>query len=141
MKSSDLAGGGALVFQAGYHPRKRTFKTHPKHIFFRYKIRSQICIFACVFLNLLVMSFPKFVTMTKNTPFLPILHVFAPLNNVRTYTAWSWKDNPNFLQRWYPTSNTSAPLPGELAAPPRRALVPTDQLLKSAKWFSYSISM
>ena len=22
-------GGGPLVFQAGYHPRKRTFKTHP----------------------------------------------------------------------------------------------------------------
>ena len=30
--------GGALVFQAGYHPRKRTFKTHPQHIFFRYEI-------------------------------------------------------------------------------------------------------
>ena len=25
--------GGPLVFQAGYHPRKRTFKTSPKHIF------------------------------------------------------------------------------------------------------------
>ena len=34
----------------------------------------------CVhFLNLLVMCFPKFVYMTKN---IPILHVFAPLNNV-----------------------------------------------------------
>ena len=32
-------GGGALVFQAGYHPRKRTFKTHPKHVFFRYENR------------------------------------------------------------------------------------------------------
>ena len=27
--------------------------------------------------------------MTKNTPFFPILHVFAPLNNVRAYIAWS----------------------------------------------------
>ena len=26
------------------------------------------------------MSFPKFVYMTKNTPFFHILHVFAPLN-------------------------------------------------------------
>ena len=32
-------GGGGLVCQAGYHPRKRTFKTHPKHIFFRYENR------------------------------------------------------------------------------------------------------
>ena len=32
-------GGGALVFQAGYHPRKRTFKTHPKYVFFRYENR------------------------------------------------------------------------------------------------------
>ena len=32
-------GGGALVFQAGYHPRKRTFRTHPKHVFFMYENR------------------------------------------------------------------------------------------------------
>ena len=31
--------GGPLVFQAGYHPCKRTFKTHPKHVFFRYESR------------------------------------------------------------------------------------------------------
>ena len=31
--------GGPLVFQVGYHPRKRTFKTHPKHVFFRYENR------------------------------------------------------------------------------------------------------
>ena len=37
------------------------------------------------------MSFPKFVYMTQNTPFFPILHVFAPLNAVRAYSAWSWK--------------------------------------------------
>ena len=29
-------GGKALVFQTGYHPRKRTFKTHPKRVFSRY---------------------------------------------------------------------------------------------------------
>ena len=38
--SEVVAGwGGALVFQTGYHPRKRTFKTHPKHVFFRYENR------------------------------------------------------------------------------------------------------
>ena len=31
--------GGTLVRQAGYHPRKRTFKTHPKHVLFRYENR------------------------------------------------------------------------------------------------------
>ena len=29
--------------------------------------------------------------MTKNTPFVPVLHVFAPLNDVHEYNAWSWK--------------------------------------------------
>ena len=42
------------------------------------KIDPKIRVFACDFLNLSVMSFPKFVNMTKNTPFFPILHVFAP---------------------------------------------------------------
>ena len=36
------------------------------------------------------MSLSKFVNMTKNTPFFPILHVFAPVNDVRLYIAWSW---------------------------------------------------
>ena len=34
-------------------------------------------------------SFPKFVYMTKSTPLLPIMYVFAPLNDVRAYSAWS----------------------------------------------------
>ena len=55
------------------------------------KIDPKYAFFACIFLNFGVMSFPKFVCMTKNTPFFPILHVFAPLNDVRAYSAWSWK--------------------------------------------------
>ena len=35
----NLTPGGPLVFQVGYHPRKRTFRTHPKHVFFRYENR------------------------------------------------------------------------------------------------------
>ena len=88
---------GAIVCQAGYHPRKKTFKTHCKHVFFRYENRpyNVFYVFACVFfLNLSAMSFPKFVNMTKNTPFFPILHVFALLNDVREYIAWSWKTTP-----------------------------------------------
>ena len=43
-------------------------------------------------------------------PFFSILHIFAPLNNVREYIAWSWKTTLImwiFLRGWYPTSNTS----------------------------------
>ena len=60
-----VGGGGTLVCQAGYHLRKRTFKTHPKHEFSGMKIDPNH-VFACVFLNLSAMSFPKFVNMTKN---------------------------------------------------------------------------
>ena len=28
-----LIDQGAPLFRGGYHPRKRTFKTHPKHLF------------------------------------------------------------------------------------------------------------
>ena len=60
------------------------------------------------------MSFPKFV-MTKNTPVFPILHVFAPLNDVHCLVL---KNNPNkitwifYADNIYPTSNTSGPPPG-----------------------------
>ena len=37
------------------------------------------------------MSSPKLVNMAKNTPVFLILHVFAPLNGVRAYTALSWE--------------------------------------------------
>ena len=53
-------------------------KIDPKYVFLH-----------ALFLNFSIMSFQKFVNMTKNTPFSPILHVFAPLNNVRTYIAMS----------------------------------------------------
>ena len=57
------AGGwGPLVFQVGYHPRKRTFKTHPKHVFFRYEnvtLNTHFCMRVSVICP--VMSFPKFV--------------------------------------------------------------------------------
>ena len=52
--------GGALVFQAGYHPRKRTFKTHSEQEFSGVKIDPKyaflhalclICV-SCPFQNL-----------------------------------------------------------------------------------------
>ena len=71
--------------------------------------------FACIFLNLPVMFFPKFVYMTKNRPFFPILHVFAPLNDVCAYSAWSWKTTLItwiFRQAKYPPWHSSGPLGG-----------------------------
>ena len=41
----------------------------------------------------------------KIHPFFPILHVFAPLNDVRAYIAWSWKTTLItwiFGRAWYP---------------------------------------
>ena len=107
--------GGPLVFQARYHPRKRTFKTHPKHVFFRYENTTLNTCF-CLRFSLICPSFffLKFVMWPKHTLF-PILHVFAPLNDVRAYIAWSWKTTLItwvFLRGWYPTSNTSGPPSG-----------------------------
>ena len=56
------------------------------------------------------MFFPKFVYMTKNTPF------FAPLNDVRSYSAWSWKTTLItwiFGRAWYPPWHSSGP-PGKI---------------------------
>ena len=63
------------------------------------------------------MFFPKFVYMTKNTPFFPIFHVFAPLNDVRAYSAWSWKTTLItwiFGRAWYPPWHSSGP-PGAMS--------------------------
>ena len=71
------------------------------------------------FLNLPIMFFPKFVYTTKNTPFFPILHVFAPLNDVRAYSAWSWKTTLImwiFGWAWYPPWHSSG-LPGYIFPP------------------------
>ena len=37
LNSDAGGGGGALVFLGEYHPRKRTFKAHPKHVFYKYE--------------------------------------------------------------------------------------------------------
>ena len=109
---SYFPGGPLSNGKRGYQARPWTHKKHPNHIFFRYENRPWIRIFACIFLNLSIMSFPKFVYMTKNTPFFPILHVFAPLNDVWAYSAWSWKTTLItwiFGRAWYPPWHSSGP--------------------------------
>ena len=66
------------------------------------------------------MFFPKLVYRTKNTPFFPILHIFAPLNDIRAYSAWSWKTaliTWIFGRAWYPPWHSSAPPPGRPQLP------------------------
>ena len=63
---------------------------------------------SCPFQNLSII-------MTKNTPFFPILHVFAPLNDVRAYSAWFWKTTLItwiFGRAWYPLDIRVPPPPG-----------------------------
>ena len=55
------------------------------------------------FHNLSIMSFLKFVSMTKNTLFFPILHIFAPLNDIRGTRVHCLvlKNNPNYVNFFY----------------------------------------
>ena len=76
------------------------------------KIDPNYAFLKAFFLNLSIMSFSKYVYMTKNTPFFPILHVFAPLNAVRAYSGWSWKTTLItwiFGRAWYPPWHSSGP--------------------------------
>ena len=82
---------GALVFSAGYHPHKRTFKTHPKHIFSGMKIDPKYAFLHAFFLICPSCPFQNLLLLPKTHPFFPILHVFAHLNDVRRYISWSWK--------------------------------------------------
>ena len=67
-------------------------KKHPNHVFFRYENRPLIGVFACIFLNLPVMSFPKFVYMTKkHTLFSNFAHFCTPKHCLVL------KNNPNYV--------------------------------------------
>ena len=59
------------------------------------------------------MFFPKCVYMTKNTPLFPILHVFAPLNDVYARTVLGPEKQTLitwiFGRAWYPPWHSSGP--------------------------------
>ena len=70
------------------------------------------------FLICLSCSFQNLSIWPKTHPFFPILNVFAPLNDVRPYSAWSWKTTLItwiFGWAWYPPWHLCAPPP----PPPR----------------------
>ena len=69
-------------------------KTDPKYAFLH-----------AFFLISLSRSFQNLSIWLKTHLFFPILHVFAPLNDVRAYSAWSWKTTIItwiFGRAWYP---------------------------------------
>ena len=90
LKMGLLSRGGHLYFRLDIILVKGLSK-HTLNTYFKgVKIDPKYMFLHAVFLNLSVMSFPKFVKMTKNTPFFSnFAYVFAPLNDVRTYIALS----------------------------------------------------
>ena len=64
------------------------------------KIDPKYAFLHAFFLNLPVMSFPKFVYMTKNTPFFPILHVFFTPKRCTLVHCLVLKNNPNYVNFW-----------------------------------------
>ena len=69
--STTSVGGGTLVYQAGYYPRKRTFKTHPKHVFFRNESRPYKYVFLhALFLICLPCPFQNLSIWPKSHPFI-----------------------------------------------------------------------
>ena len=66
-----MGGGGTLVYQAGYYPRKRTFKKHPKHVFSRYENRPYKYVFLhALFLICLPCPFQNLSIWPKSHPFI-----------------------------------------------------------------------
>ena len=107
-------GGGHLYFRLYINLVKGLSKHTLNTYFLCMKIDPKVCVFACVFLNLSIMPFSKFVNMTKNTPCFPILYIFCTPKQCTCVHCLILKNNRNyvnFLWGWYPTSNTSAPPP------------------------------
>ena len=98
---STPGGGGALVFQVGYHPRKKNFWTHPKHIFSRHQ--NRICIFACFFLICHLFFSTIYDYCQKHTFFLNFRCLRTPKWNM-CIDCLVWKTT---LTLKYPLWNTS----------------------------------
>ena len=66
------------------------------------KIDPKYAFLHAFFLICLPCSFQNLSVWPKTYPFFPILHVFGPLKRctVRAYSAWSWSNNPNYVNFW-----------------------------------------
>ena len=109
INSKDPRGGGGHLYFRLDIIRVKGLSKHTLNMYFSGMKIDPKYVF---FFNLSVMSFPKFVIWPKIIPFFPILHVFAPLNDVRAYIAWFWKTTLItwiFLRGWYPTITSGPP--------------------------------
>ena len=87
---------GGLVFQAVYHPRKRTLKHTLNTYFSGKKIDPKYAFFHAFFL-IFRMSFPKCVNLTKNTPFFSIFARFCTPKRCKRVHCLVLKNNPNYV--------------------------------------------
>ena len=88
--------GGHLYFRVDLILLKGLSK-HPKHIFSRHKNRPEIRVFVCFFLNFVVISFPKFVNMTKNTPVFSNFVCFCIPKRCKHVHCLVLTNNPNYM--------------------------------------------
>ena len=101
--------GGHSNGKRGYQARPWTHKSTLITYFSGMKIDPKYAFLHAFFLIYLSCSFQN---LSKNTPFFQIFAHFAPLNNVRAYSAWSWKTTLitwNFGRAWYPPWQSSGP--------------------------------
>ena len=108
-------GGGTRMARGGI----RLVHGHTKSTLITYfsgmKIDPNYAFLKAFFLICPSCPFQNMYIWPKTHPFFPILHVFAPLNAVRAYSAWSWKTTLItwiFGRAWYPPWHSSGPPPG-----------------------------
>ena len=106
----------------GHSNGKRGYQAHPWTVghtnstlityFSGMKIDPKYAFLHAFFLICPSCPFQNLSIWPKTHPFFSILHVFAPLNDVREYSAWSWKTTLItwiFGRAWYPPWHSSGP--------------------------------
>ena len=108
--------GGHSNGKRGYQARPWTHKKHPITYFSGMKIDPKCAFLHAFFLNLSVMSFPKFVYMTKNT-FFSNFACFCTPKRCTHVQCLVLKNNPNYVNFWtsliFPLT-FECPPPGDL---------------------------
>ena len=95
---SECSPGGHLYFRLDITLIKG-FSKHTLNTYFSgMKIEPKYVFLHVFFLNLCVMSFPKYVIMTKNIPLFSNFARLHPLNDVRAYIAWYEDDTQLQIQ-------------------------------------------
>ena len=106
-KSNPRPGGGGIRLVHGH--TKNTLITY----FSGMKIDPKYAFLHAFFLICPSCPFQNLSIWPKKHLFFPILHSFAPLNDVRAYSAWSWKTTLItwiFGRAWYPPWHSNGPL-------------------------------